>query len=389
MTPKLSSYDVFLVTFSGGKDSLACFLHLLDLGVPRNKIELWHQDIDGQEGSTLMDWPCTQDYVRKVAQAFKVPVYYSWREGGFEREMLRKDAATARTIWEEPGGKRGSSGGEGQAGTRRKFPQLSPDLSVRWCSAALKIDVAASAIRNQKRFDNKRVLYLSGERREESKSPTSGRATYEEFEPQRSDKRTGRLKWVAFDPFEKVEKTGTAVSLEHVHAILAKRNRGILQTKPRRARTPAEHLKLLSTSKIKDSGPPRLVDHWRPVIDWPEAYVWEIISRYSVNPHPAYRLGWGRVSCATCIYGSPSQFASVKTINPKQFQRLVELEKEFGTTMKREGSLPMHAAKGTVYPMDPVDIKAALSRTFNEPVILPQWAWRLPRGAFGEDCGPT
>ena len=27
--------------------------------------------------------------------------------------------------------------------------------------------------------------------------------------------------------------------------------------------------------------------------------------------------------------------------------------------------------------------------TFDEPVILPQWAWRLPRGAFGESCGPT
>jgi 3'-phosphoadenosine 5'-phosphosulfate sulfotransferase (PAPS reductase)/FAD synthetase len=388
VTPSVSSYDVFLVTFSGGKDSLACLLHLFDIGVPREKIELWHQAIDGQEGSSLMDWPCTHDYVQKVGDAFGLPVYYSWREGGFEREMLREGAPTARTLWQEPGGKIRSSGGEGKEGTRRKFPQLSPDLSVRWCSASLKIDVAASAIRNQKRFDNKRVLYISGERREESKSPDRGRAAYEEFEPHRSDLRRGRLKWVAWDPFEKKEKTGTAVSKAHIEQQLARRNRSILNVKPRRHREPHEFIKLRSTSAIRDSGPPRLVDHWRPVIDWPEAYVWEIISRYSVNPHPAYRLGWGRVSCATCIYGSPSQFASVKAINPKQFQKLVELEKSFGVTMKRDVSLPVHASQGTVYPMDPVDVRAALSKKFTEAVILPQWAWRLPRGAFGEKCGP-
>lgn len=55
-----SSYDVVIVAFSGGKDSLACLLHLLELGVPRSKIELWHHDVDGREGSTLMDWPCSR-----------------------------------------------------------------------------------------------------------------------------------------------------------------------------------------------------------------------------------------------------------------------------------------------------------------------------------------
>lgn len=323
MTPKLSSYDVFLATFSGGKDSLACLLHLLDLGVPRNKIELWHQDIDGQEGSTLMDWPCTRDYVRKVGEAFKVPVYYSWREGGFEREMLREGQPTARVIWEEPGGKRGTTGGKGSPGTRLRFPQLSADLSTRWCSAYLKIDVAASALRNQARFENTRTLYISGERGEES----ANRARYKELEPHRSDLRDGRV--------------------------------------------------------------PRYVDHWRPVLHWPESYVWEIISRYSVNPHPAYRLGWGRVSCSACIFGSASQFASLRAIHPKQFNYIAKLEKRFGVTIKRKHSLPVLADKGTPYPMEPHDIKAALSHTFNEPVILPQWAWRLPRGAFGESCGPT
>ena len=100
--PDLASYDHFIVAFSGGKDSLACVLHLLDLGVPRDRIELWHHDVDGQEGSRLMDWPVTRDYCRAVAEALEIPLYFSWKVGGFEREMRRDGTATAPTRYEAP-----------------------------------------------------------------------------------------------------------------------------------------------------------------------------------------------------------------------------------------------------------------------------------------------
>ena len=77
-------YDKVIVYFSGGKDSLACFLHLLDLGVELEKIELWHHEIDGREGSDLMDWPITKSYCDNFAKTFNVPIYYSWKVGGFE-----------------------------------------------------------------------------------------------------------------------------------------------------------------------------------------------------------------------------------------------------------------------------------------------------------------
>lgn len=38
----LLSYDKYIVSFSGGKDSTACFLYLLDHGIPLDRIELWH-----------------------------------------------------------------------------------------------------------------------------------------------------------------------------------------------------------------------------------------------------------------------------------------------------------------------------------------------------------
>jgi hypothetical protein len=39
--------------------------------------------------------------------------------------------------------------------------------------------------------------------------------------------------------------------------------------------------------------------------------------------------------------------------------------------------------------MDAADLAAARATAFAEPVILPEGAWRLPSGAFGESCGPA
>lgn len=68
----LDQYDVIAVGYSGGKDSLAALLDLLERGVPPSKIELHHHDIDGQ-GEKLMDWPCTHAYVKATAEAREMP----------------------------------------------------------------------------------------------------------------------------------------------------------------------------------------------------------------------------------------------------------------------------------------------------------------------------
>ena len=181
----IHSYDHYLIQFSGGKDSTAAFLYLLDQGVPKEKIELWHQDIDGRE-KTLLDWEITPDYCRKFAKAFGVKLYYQWKIGGFKREMLRCDTLTAPTCFELPDGSVMQAGGTvNKPNTRLKFPQLSADLSVRWCSGYLKVDVCKTSIVNQKRFRDKKVLVISGERGEESPN----RAKYKDFEPDKADRR--------------------------------------------------------------------------------------------------------------------------------------------------------------------------------------------------------
>ena len=144
----LHSYDKIIWVGSGGKDSLVCLLHLLDLGVPREKIVLHHHIIDGKEGSDLFDWPFVEAYNRALAEAFGIPVHFSWREGGLEREMLRSNSPTAPVHWESEDGNMYQAGGKGRkrskpcgvcgelcAGCRMKYPQVSADLMVRWCSA--------------------------------------------------------------------------------------------------------------------------------------------------------------------------------------------------------------------------------------------------------------
>ena len=201
MTPDLRSYDRIVVAFSGGKDSIASLLTVLKAGVPPERIDVYHHDVDGA-GTSYMDWPCTTAYCRAVTRSLGVPLYLSWKEGGFRREMMRDAAPTAPICFQTPDGTVGRVGGSGPAGTRLRFPQVSPDLTQRWCSAYLKIDVMAALIRNQDRFLDRRTLIVTGERAEESRA----RAGYAVFETDRSDTRTGTRRRRHVDHYRPVHR---------------------------------------------------------------------------------------------------------------------------------------------------------------------------------------
>ncbi len=316
--PDLSRYDHVLVAFSGGKDSLACLLHLLELGVAPERIELHHHDVDG--GRPFMEWPCTPGYVAAVARHLGVDLYTSWREGGFHRELHRSASPTAPVRFETPGGGLGSAGGAGPLGVRGRFPQVSSDLRVRWCSAALKIDVLAASIRNQPRFKGARTIVVTGERAEES----AGRARYAPLEPHRTHARF------------------------------------------------------------------RHVDHWRPVHAWSEADVWEIIARRRITPHPAYDLGWSRLSCRACIFGGPDQWATLRAVFPESFEEIAREEAASGLTIQGRASIGELADRGAPFPAALAQLelvrRAQTSRWFGPITRSP---WTLPGGAFGRTGGPT
>lgn len=324
--PDLNSYDFILVAFSGGKDSAAVLLDLLEAGVDPRRIELHHHLVDG-DGPSFMDWPCTAAYCQAVASAFGIPLFMSYREGGFLREMHRRQAPTAAVVFEDAdGGVRRAGGCSKKLGTRLRFPQRTADLSRRYCSSALKIDVMDAVIRNQERFLGCRTLVCTGERAEESPS----RSAYAAFEPHRSDTRDG-----------------------------ARRR--------------------------------RLVDHYRPVHGWAEQEVWAAMRRHRLVPHVAYQLGWSRVSCMTCVFLSADGWATVRTVFPERFHIIAEREAAFGCTIHRTLTVSDLADRGTPYPAaidSPELVSQARDAQWRLPILATHGSWCLPPGAFGRGGGP-
>jgi 3'-phosphoadenosine 5'-phosphosulfate sulfotransferase (PAPS reductase)/FAD synthetase len=327
---------LIIVSYSGGKDSLACTLHLLELikaqpGFDKTRIQLWHQDVDGEAGTPhFMDWPVTRPYVEATGKALGLRTLFQWKIGGFRGEMLRDNARTQPIMFELQDGLMCKAGGiRGKKSTRRKFPQVSGDLRVRWCSAYLKIDVCSMAIRNDPALSDAKILMITGERSEES----SGRSNY-------------------------------------------------------------AHVELLERASNKS----RIVHQWRPIQDWTEIQVWEPIKRWRIRPHPAYELGWGRVSCMTCIFGDKDQWASVRALAPKTFDEIARLEEEFGFTIQRDKSVVEQADAGTpfpevladTFPADAMRSSAKATKYPQELFFLPDDEdWEYPPGAFKRCAGPT
>jgi 3'-phosphoadenosine 5'-phosphosulfate sulfotransferase (PAPS reductase)/FAD synthetase len=323
--PDLDQYDRILVAFSGGKDSIASVCHLLEAGVEPERIELHHHDVDGQARS-FMDWPSTPFYCRAVAAALSLPLYLSWREGGFEREMLRLDQPTAPIRFECPDGSIGSVGGDGPLGTRQRFPQVSADLRVRWCSPYCKIDVMAALIRGQPRFWHGRTLVVTGERAEEG----ANRARYAPFEPHRTDARDGR-RGRHVDHWRPVHRW----SAERVWSTL--QQHGIVPA-------PAYRLgwSRSSCAACIFSSP----DQWATLRFIAPAR-FERIAVYE------QRFGW--------------------TLRPGcTIRDLADRGRPYPATIAQ-----------------PALVRQALSPSWDEPVTVSPWHWQMPAGAGGEAVGPN
>jgi hypothetical protein len=176
----LGEYDHVIISESGGKDSMACLFDLLDQGVKKEKIELWHQSVDGGDADAVefMDWPVTESYIEAVGKHFGIKTSFQWRTGGIYNELMRKDSLTGDVYYCDEGELFHLPTKNGKPSTRLRWPAMSPDLRVRWCSPYVKIDVFRRVLNNHPRFLDKKVLVITGERREESPN----RARYAEAE---------------------------------------------------------------------------------------------------------------------------------------------------------------------------------------------------------------
>lgn len=340
----LEEYDLIVVLISGGKDSVACYLKLIELGVPKEKIEFWHHDIDGGHPTRRMDWKCTQNYVKALADAEGVKLRVSYRVNGFFGELYRIGASEP-IEWIDP------DTGEirqcklssnylkcrelkeqateemeellKQYGYRMKFPAKTGDLSRRWCSAYLKICVADTVVSNlEETKHDKKILIVSGERRGES----AGRSKYNEMEIHRTN----------------------------------------------------------ATAKAH-----RVVHQWRCCIDYSEKDVWELLKRHHINPHPCYRIGWNRCSCMMCIFSTPRLFAGVKELFPDAYASLRHDEEVLGFTLDNKKNLDefIGDTPSCVCWNDKKAIHSILTGEFGTEDIYIE-NWNYPVGAFhGADGG--
>jgi hypothetical protein len=73
-----------------------------------------------------MDWAFNDSFIEKFAEAFNLPLYFSWLQGGIEGEMLKMNAYSRPHMVETPGGiiclDRDIS--RTSPATRRRFPRL-------------------------------------------------------------------------------------------------------------------------------------------------------------------------------------------------------------------------------------------------------------------------
>ena len=386
----LEEYDLFAILLSGGKDSVACYYKLLELGVPKEKMEFWHHDIDGGHPLRRMDWKCTQNYVRAFSEAEGVPLRLSWRVNGFFGELYRIGASEP-IEWMEP-----DTGEIKQCrlsrnyiqcqklkeqateqmeeelkkyGYRMKFPAKSGDLSRRWCSAYLKIAVVDSVISNLDQLEE--LEKLGGKRH---KFPAKGSTHQGRW-------CSGSLKAAVQDSVtSNLDRTKENVKV----LVVSGERRG-----ESRGRSRYNEMEIHRTNAEKKAH--RTVHQWRPVIDYSEKDVWEVLKRHKVNPHPCYRAGWNRRSCAMCIFSTPALFAGVKELYPEEFELLKQDEKILGFTLDNKCDLEtfIRGAGSCVYRGDKPAIHSLVTGEFTADDVYVEGDWMYPAGAFhGAEGGP-
>lgn len=386
----LEEYDLIVVLLSGGKDSIASYFKLIELGVPKSRIEFWHHDIDGGHPARRMDWRCTQNYVKALSEAEGVSLRTSWRVNGFYGELYRIGASEP-IEWMEPNTgeikqcklsknylkcleikKQATIDMERylrEMGYRMKFPAKSGDLSRRWCSAYLKIMVAGSVMSNLTLLGE--LEQLGGKRHmfPAKSSPLQGRWCSGGLKASVQDSVTANM-----------EQTKSDIKI----LVVSGERRG-----ESTGRATYNEMEIHRTNATKKAH--RMVHQWRPVIDFSEMDVWEILKRHKINPHPCYRAGWNRCSCAGCIFSTPALFAGYRELYPEEFELMKRDEEILGFTLDNKKDLESYIgnAQSCVYHGDAAALHSLISGEFKTEDIYVKDEWFYPAGAFhGAEGGP-
>jgi len=337
-----------------------------------------------------MDWRCTHNYVKALADAEGIPLRLSYRVNGFFGELYRIGASEP-IEWIEPATReikrcrlsnnytkcqeiKEAAIGEMEEqlkkyGYRMKFPSKSGDLSRRWCSAYLKICVADTVISNLDRLEE--LEKLGGKR---LKFPAKGGTHQGRW-------CSGNLKAAVQDSVtSNLERTKQDIKI----LVVSGERRG-----ESTGRAKYNEMEIHRTNAEKKAH--RFVHQWRPVIDYSEKDVWEVLKRHRINPHPCYRAGWNRCSCAACIFSTPTLFAGYRELYPEEFEQLKQDEVILDFTLDNKCDLEtfVGSADPCVYYSDKEALNSLVTGEFTVNDIYVTGDWMYPAGAFhGAEGGP-
>lgn len=438
----LEEYDLVILLFSGGKDSTAAFYYLLELGVPREKIELWHHDLNGAHPIRLMDWPVTMAYVDSFAKAEGVRRRVSRRVNGFWGEVYRIGASYPIEYESDDGTYIQCALSAIQKESDRLREQImrevmpnddftfenSAELNRTWCARYEELllqDIVTVEMERLAKEGNERIYpdiaraiatgnasanteLLAREYIMQIKHPdcqgngscpgcgSAGENVKRDISALKN-LQPFHLRLPAIQAIER-GRYCTSVAKSKVLNRAVVDLTGLTPTKilvvsgERRGesknRAAYNETELHPTNATIRGN--RLVHWWRPVIDHSEKDVWVRIKRHRCVPHPVYACGWNRCSCMMCIFSRREQWAGVRELFPDEFKRLVKDERILGYNMHIGVPLEDYIgdAVSCVCYDNPIAIRQLVEGVFTpEEIYTNEWVY--PAGAFrGSEGGP-
>jgi 3'-phosphoadenosine 5'-phosphosulfate sulfotransferase (PAPS reductase)/FAD synthetase len=285
--PDLASFDLIVVSTSGGKDSQVA----LDVVVTEarrlgilDRVTAVHADLGADE------WQGTTDLVRMQAQHYGVPLVICSRIGQLKSDRPGKLYETGDTFGDLHDYVRRRKQAHVRGDQASKPAWYSP--AIRYCTSEFKrspIRAATqqliSAWRERTGLHSRacRVLSVQGLRADES----SRRAKRVPFELDAAFSTGGREAWSA--------STGSPL-------------------------------------KTKRGG--REVWTWLPIHRWSSTDVWAAIRDSGAPYHWAYDVGMPRLSCSLCIFAPESALILAGHYNHQRLAEKADLERETGDTFK-------------------------------------------------------
>ena len=442
----LEMYDRILVLFSGGKDSLSAYFYLRELGVPKEKIELWHHDLDGGHPNRIMDWPVTLAYVDAFAKAEGVRLRVSRRVNGFWGEVFRVGASYPIEYEEDDGtfAVCGLSDQQYESDRLRLqiMRELSPgslpafensaELNRAWCAQSEELllqDIVTVEMDQLDKPGNKRIFpeigvdgavkcyqsdvehvrdYISRLKhggyhlrlpakqalgRGRYCTPTLKRAVSENVIRSISDLKHLQSYHLRLPAIQAVTKGRycTSVGKDKVFnraaiSLVGQADVKLLVVSGER-RGESKNRAAYNEMELHATNATKrghsLVHWWRPVIDHTERDVWERIRRHRCVPHPCYMAGWNRCSCMMCIFSKREQWAGIRELFPAEFERLANDEKMLGYTMHI--GMPLEEYVGDAKSCVCHDDPRALRQLVEgtfSPDDIYADEWTFPNGAF-------